>query len=81
MFKVIKFFTDLQDNNHPYQVGDIFPRPDMIVSKERIAELSSSKNARGVPLIEEIKESPIVIEDKEESGESEEKAEKQKKKK
>ena len=52
MYKVIKFFTDLQDNDHPYDVGEPFPREGMEVSKERLAELSGSDNKRGEPLIE-----------------------------
>ena len=51
MYKVIKFFTDLQDNNHPYNAGDIFPRSGLEVSEERIAELAGSDNKQGVPLI------------------------------
>ena len=58
MYKVIKYFTDLQDNNYAYYVGDTFPRNGVEVGAERIAELSSDKNLRGVPLIEEIKENP-----------------------
>lgn len=56
---VLKFFTDLQDNNHNYQAGDIYPRFGYLPSAERIAELSGSDNKQGVPLIrfvEEIKE-------------------------
>lgn len=52
MYKVIKFFVDLQDNNQPYNVGDTFPRNGLNVSEERLAELASSKNKQGVPLIE-----------------------------
>lgn len=51
MYKVIKFFTDLQDNNYPYNVGDIFPRTGLKVSAERLAELAGSENKHGVPLI------------------------------
>lgn len=51
MYKVIKFFTDLQDNNFPYKAGDTFPRPALKVSKERLDELSGSKNKQGEPLI------------------------------
>ena len=58
MYKVIKSFTDLQDNNYAYYVGDTFPRNGVEVGAERIAELSSDKNLQGVPLIEEIKEKP-----------------------
>lgn len=51
MYTVIKHFTDLQDKNHPYNVGDDFPREGLKVTKERIAELSSSNNKRREPLI------------------------------
>ena len=58
MYKVIKSFTDLQDNNYAYYVGDTFPRNGVKVGAERIAELASDKNRLGVPLIEEIAEKP-----------------------
>ena len=58
MYKVIKSFTDLQDNNHAYSVGDTFPHNGVEVDAERIAELSSDKNRLGVPLIEEVAEKP-----------------------
>ena len=58
MYKVIKFFTDLQDNNHPYNVGDTFPRSGVSVSDERFAELAGSHNKQGVPLIELVKKEP-----------------------
>ena len=56
MYKVIKSFTDLQDNNYAYYVGDTFPHNGVEVCAERIAELASDKNRRGVPLIEEVAE-------------------------
>lgn len=52
MYRVIKEFADLQNNNLLYRVGDEY-RP---VSKERTEELASSKNKRGVPLIELVEE-------------------------
>ena len=58
MYKVIKSFTDLQDNNYAYSVGDTFPRNGVEAGAERVAELSSDKNLQGVPLIEEIQEKP-----------------------
>ena len=58
MYKVIKYFTDLQDNNYAYYVGDTFPRNGVEVGAERIAELSSDKNLQGVPLSEEVAEKP-----------------------
>ena len=60
MFKVIKFFTDLQDHNHAYRVGDIFPRKGLKVSEDRLIELSTSQNKRGIPLIEAVEgEAPV----------------------
>ena len=58
MYKVIKYFTDLQDNNYAYYVGDTFPRNGVEAGAERLAELSSDKNLQGVPLIEEVAEKP-----------------------
>ena len=58
MYKVIKYFTDLQDNNYAYYVGDKFPHNGVEVGAERIAELASDKNLQGVPLIEEVVEKP-----------------------
>lgn len=58
MYKVIKFFTDLQDNNHPYDVGSEFPRSGVSVTEERLAELSGSDNKQGVPLIQLVEEAP-----------------------
>lgn len=59
MHKVIKYFTDLQDNNHAYEVGDVFPRDGFEVLPSRIKELAGKKNLQGEPLIEEIEEEPI----------------------
>ena len=53
-YRVIEYFTDLQDFNHPYKVGDTFPRLGLDVSKERIAELSTNKNRRKKPLIKKV---------------------------
>lgn len=57
-YEVIHFFTDLQDNNFPYNVGDSFPRVGLTVNNERLAELSGSNNKQGKPLIlaKEVKE-------------------------
>ena len=56
MYKVIKHFVDLQDNNHKYDVGDTYPRKGLNVLQSRINELASSKNKQKTPLIEEIPE-------------------------
>lgn len=60
MYKAIKSFRDLQDNNYRYHAGDIFPRKGAKVSDERIAELSTSSNRKGEPVIVEVlEETPI----------------------
>ena len=56
MYKVIVRFTDLQDNNHPYEVGDTYPREGYSPSAWRYRELSSTKNKRGIVLIEKAPE-------------------------
>jgi hypothetical protein len=56
MYKVIKHFTDMQDGNHPYNVGDTFPREGAKVLASRYKELASSKNRQGCPLIEEVED-------------------------
>ena len=58
-YKVIHRFTDLQDFNHLYNVGDLFPRIGMKVSQARIDELASSKNKLKTPLIELEKDKKI----------------------
>ena len=56
MYRAIEYFTDLQDNNHEYNVGDIYPHNKKKVSASRIKELSTDKNRRGIPLIEKVEE-------------------------
>lgn len=58
MYEVIHYFTDLQDNEHPYNVGDIFPRDGLTVSEERLKELSGSNNKQHKPLIKFVEEEP-----------------------
>ena len=52
MYKVIRYFEDIQDEMHPYNIGDIFPRNGMSVSDARLAELSTERNLQRTPLIE-----------------------------
>lgn len=61
MYRVIERFKDLQNRNHIYEVGDEFPHDGKRISAKRIAELSSSDNRIGKPLIEEIVETPVVV--------------------
>ena len=56
MYKVIRAFTDLQDNFHSYKVGDVYPRKGFEPSAERIAELSGRNNLQGKPLIQLVEE-------------------------
>ena len=55
-YRVIKHFTDLQDKNHVYNVGDIFPRKGLKVLASRYKELATTNNRRHEILIEEIEE-------------------------
>lgn len=66
-YKVIHYFTDLQDFNHPYKVGDTFPRLGLKVSEARLKELSSNKNKQKKPLIELVKDVEPVEEKKEDT--------------
>ena len=56
MYKVINAFTDVQDGNTVYHSGDIYPRKGASVKDERIAELSTSANRLGYPLIAVVRE-------------------------
>lgn len=71
MYKVIKLFADLEDKNHVYNPGDVYPREGLKVTDERIKELSGSENKRGEPLIELIEDVPA--EDEETPAEPEDK--------
>lgn len=54
-YKAVRAFTDSQDNDEVYQIGDVFPNPvSKVVSQKRLAELLSSGNAIGKPVIKEI---------------------------
>lgn len=60
MYKVIRYFTDLQDNNRPYNVGDIFPHTECgyPVTEERLAELSTENNLQKAVLIRAVEDEP-----------------------
>ena len=49
-----KGFKDLEDNNHLYRKGDIYPREGLEPTKKRIKELTSEKNKIGKILIQKI---------------------------
>ena len=52
--KVIHQFTDLQDFNHLYNVGDVFPRSGKSVSQTRLNELACGANKLKKPLIKDM---------------------------
>lgn len=60
MYRVIRFFTDAQDNKYAYREGDEYPRKGIIPSDERIRELMSGNNFQRVPLIELVKDASAV---------------------
>lgn len=60
-YKVIHFFTDLQDNKHPYKVGDKFPRLGKDVTEERLAELAGKNNKQGKPLIAYVEDEKKIV--------------------
>lgn len=51
MYEVIAPFTDLRDYDHPYNVGDVFPRQGVVVDQNRLDELASIHNRQRKPLI------------------------------
>lgn len=55
-YRVVKAFSDLEDNGHVYWDGDEFPRSGFSVTDARIKELSTDGNKQGIPLIACIKE-------------------------
>lgn len=61
MYRVVKFFADLQDGNHTYNVGDKFPRDGYTPSNDRINELLSSTNKQGTPVIKFVDEEDEVV--------------------
>lgn len=66
MYKVVYKFKDLQDGDHVYNVGDVFPRDGYKPTNKRIAELASPKNKIGKVLIEEeveIMPEPVIEEE------------------
>lgn len=54
-YKVLKDFTDLEDERHIYRKGDKFPRKGR-AKKARIEELLGKENKRNESLIAEVEE-------------------------
>lgn len=80
MYRVIAYFTDIQDGGHAYNVGDIFPREGVTVSDQRLKELSGAENKRGKALIEAVKSKKAEAEPVAEQAEPAEEQEQPKKK-
>lgn len=49
-----KGWKDLEDNNHIYRKGDVYPREGLEPTEKRIKELSSKKNKIGEILIKKV---------------------------
>lgn len=62
MYVAIKRFSDLTDDDHIYDAGDVYPRDGVEPSRERIVELATSKNKLGTPLIAHIEDEEKNIE-------------------
>lgn len=62
MYRVLNEFHDKQDNYYLYRKGDLYPRGDKKVTAKRISELSTDKNAAGIPLITEINDKVNEVE-------------------
>ena len=56
MYKVIKKFADLEDRNHIYEVGDVYPREGSEPTDERVAFLASDQNKLKTPVIQLVPE-------------------------
>ncbi len=79
MYRVVQFFTDLQDKGYAYRVGDTYPREGLTPSTARINELLNGTNRRHLKLIEEVDEKASKVD--ETDVEEVEEIEKQKEKK
>ncbi|USK46343.1 hypothetical protein [Cytobacillus oceanisediminis] len=55
-YKVVNDFTDLEDNNTRYKVGDEYPKGDHKPSKKKIEVLSNLHPKHKRVFIEEVKE-------------------------
>lgn len=56
MYTVLVRFADLQDNGFVYNAGDTYPRKGLEPTADRINELASDRNKRGLTLIKKAEE-------------------------
>lgn len=59
MYTVLVRFADLQDNGYVYNAGDTYPRKGLKPTADRINELASKRNKRGLPLIKKAAEKTV----------------------
>ena len=55
-YEVLEYFTDLQDNDYEYNVGDVYPHEGYTPTDKRINDLVSDNNVRKHPIIKAIPE-------------------------
>jgi hypothetical protein len=58
MYRVIRAFRDLKNNEHYYAVGDTYPVAGYKPANARIDELVKGTNANGHVYLEKIEEKP-----------------------
>lgn len=59
-YEVLEYFTDLQDNDYEYKVGDVYPHEGYTPTDKRISDLASAKNVRKHPIIKAIAASKML---------------------
>lgn len=58
-YRVIHYFTDMQDKGFEYKAGDSFPRLGKTVTDARLKELSTSMNRQKKPLIKFVEDKVV----------------------
>ncbi len=61
LYEVIVRFKDGQDDEYLYQVGDVYPRVGYTPTDERVNEVASTDNRRGVVAIKPLDLSGLKV--------------------
>lgn len=61
LYEVIVRFKDGQDDEYLYQVGDVYPRVGYMPTEERVDEVASTDNRRGVVAIKPLDLSSLKV--------------------
>ncbi|MDR5602088.1 Rho termination factor N-terminal domain-containing protein [Staphylococcus coagulans] len=61
LYEVIVRFKDGQDDEYLYQVGDVYPRVGYTPTDERVNEVASTDNRRGVVAIKPLDLSSLKV--------------------